>query len=283
MSSFFKRSNTSEKIGPNVLRLVETGHFELIPEASTVSVTCSPNKNIQATLDMAAELLDLGHIVIPHLAARMIENTEHVETISNWLTTHNVNKVFVIGGDAAESDGPTKDAGALIEALLNANTPLTTIGFGGYPDGHSTIPETQLSEALLAKQQLLDSAGVGGWISTQMCFDTKAITRWVAACGNQGVHLPIHLGIPGVIDTTKLLTMGAKLGVGTSLRYLRKNMGVVSKLATLGGYDPMTLLAPLENDFVRLNIVALHIFTFNQVANTTAWQQAVIQQGQSTI
>ena len=70
--------------------------------------------------------------------------------------------------------------------------------------------------------------------------------------------------------------MGAKLGIGASLRYLRKNRAVVSKLATPGGYDPMDMLAPMAADFETLNIAALHVFTFNQVAHTVAWRNAII-------
>ena len=52
--------------------------FEHLPAHSTLSVTASPAKDLQATLDMSAQLIDLGHTVIPHLAARMVEGPEHV-------------------------------------------------------------------------------------------------------------------------------------------------------------------------------------------------------------
>ena len=278
----------SAALAPVIVDRVQHAHLELIPTpnahlqfpalppACTVSVTCSPAKDIQATLDMAAQLLDLGHTVIPHLAARMVEGPDHVAGIASWFNDHGVSDVFVIGGDAPEPRGPYLDAAALIAALLDSNARLTNIGFGGYPDGHATIPLPALAEAITAKQQLLDSAGISGWVSTQMCFDTKAVTRWISQNRAAGMHLPIHLGIPGVIDTTKLLTMGAKLGIGASLRYLRKNRAVVSKLATPGGYDPMDMLAPMARDIETLDIAALHIFTFNQVTNTAEWRRAVL-------
>ena len=132
-----------------------------------------------------------------------------------------------------------------------------------------------LAAALVDKQQLVLSAGISGWVSTQMCFDTAQVTNWLTATRAAGLELPVHLGIPGVIDTVKLLTMGTKLGIGASLRYLRKNRAVVSKLAAPGGYDPMDMLVPMADDLDRLGISALHVFTFNQVANTVAWQLAV--------
>jgi methylenetetrahydrofolate reductase (NADPH) len=275
-------------IAPIIVDRVRAAHLELIPtpkahlqfvelpEAATVSVTCSPAKDIVATLDLAAQLLDLGHTVIPHLAARMVESPEHVATIARWINDHGVRDVFVIAGDAPQPHGPYADAAALMVALLESNANIASMGFGGYPDGHATIPLDALAAALVTKQQLLDDASISGWVSTQMCFDTKAVTRWITHSRAAGLHLPIHLGVPGVIDTSKLLTMGAKLGVGASLRYLRKNRAVVSKLATPGGYDPMDMLMPLASSIETLDIAALHMFTFNQVANTAAWRRAVI-------
>lgn len=283
-----KSTDDTGAVRPVLVDRVRHAHLELIPtpkahlqfaelpEASTVSVTCSPAKDIEATLDMSAQLLDLGHTVIPHLSARMVEGPEHVARIATWLNDHGVHDVFIIGGDAPVPHGPYLDAASLITALFDSNANVANVGFGGYPDGHATIPLTALAGALTAKQNLLDAAGVSGWVSTQMCFDTKAVTRWISTNRSAGLHLPIHLGVPGVIDTTKLLTMGAKLGIGASLRYLRKNRAVVSKLATPGGYDPMDMLAPMAADFDTLNIAALHVFTFNQVANTVAWRNAVI-------
>jgi methylenetetrahydrofolate reductase (NADPH) len=272
-------SSIIDRVGRAHLELIPTPkahlQFEYLPANSTVSVTASPVKELQATLDMAAELIDLGHTVIPHLAARVVEGPAHVARIAEWINAHGVSDVFVIGGDAPQPAGPYLDAAALIRALLDSNAGIRRIGFGGYPDGHASIPRDILAAAQLEKQQLLVDAGVNGWVSTQMCFDAKTITRWITQSRDAGLHLPIHLGIPGVIDTMKLMTMGTKLGVGASLRFLRKNLTVVSKLAAPGGYDPMDMLQPLAADFDGLDVSALHMFTFNQVANTVAWQLAV--------
>ena len=79
-----------DRVGHAHLELIPTPkahlQFEHLPPNSTVSVTCPPAKDIQATLDMAAHLLDLGHTVIPHLAARMVEGPEHVASIAAWFS-----------------------------------------------------------------------------------------------------------------------------------------------------------------------------------------------------
>src|SRR5438132_7848868 len=103
-----------DRVGHAHLELIPTPkahlQFEHLPANSTVSVTASPAKDLQATLDMAAQLLDLGHTVIPHLAARMVEGPAHVARIASWINDHGVSDVFVIGGDAPEPAGPYRDA-----------------------------------------------------------------------------------------------------------------------------------------------------------------------------
>ena len=112
-----------------------------------------------------------------------------------------------------------------------------------------------------------------------MCFDTELTTTWLRSERNDGFLLPVHLGIPGVVDRAKLMTMGVRLGVGASLRYLKKNRAVVSKLFAPGSYDPDDILKPMVNDLAALNITALHVFTFNQVEATDTWRQHALSEG----
>jgi methylenetetrahydrofolate reductase (NADPH) len=83
----------------------------------------------------------------------------------------------------------------------------------------------------------------------------------------------LHLGVPGVIDRTKLLTMGMRLGIGSSMRYVKKNKGVLGRLFSPGGYDPTKLITPLSKQARELNIEGLHLFTFNNVEATAEWQR----------
>jgi len=89
------------------------------------------------------------------------------------------------------------------------------------------------------------------------------------------VTTPILVGLPGPVDRTKLLTMATKIGVGESTKFLAKNRGVFARIAVPGGYDPMRLLTRaagvLGDD--RMDVRGLHLFTFNQVAETEAWRR----------
>ena len=43
-----------------------------------------------------------------------------------------------------------------------------------------------------------------------------------------------------------------------------------------GGYDPTALIAAFDDDVETLGIEALHSFTFNSVAETRAWHEAIV-------
>ena len=263
-------------------------HYELIPtksfdqamadlpERAHVSVTCSPVKGIAATQESTLRLLDLGHHPVPHLAARMVEDREHARQLARWLRDHSIDEVFVIAGDAPEPLGPYDGALTFLRDLLDADPGVGRVGVAGYPEGHASIDERVVADQLAAKSELLRSAGIDGWVSTQMCFDPVAIRRWILQQRERGIALPVRLGVPGVVNRTRLLTMGARLGIGTSLRYLGKNRSTMTRLMAPGGYDPTALVAAFDGELDVLGVEALHSFTFNSVAETRAWHDALV-------
>ena len=88
--------------------------------------------------------------------------------------------------------------------------------------------------------------------------------------------MPVDIGVAGVVDRAKLLTMGVRLGVGTSLRFLRKNRAVVTSMFAPGGYDPTDLVTAIADDARRLGVRGLHSYTFNRVAPTLAWREQLL-------
>lgn len=249
--------------------------IEALPPAAHVSVTCSPVKGIAETMRVTDQIRQLGHAPIPHIAARMVESKTQVAQIAAWLRSEQIGRLFLVGGDA-DPPGAYPDALTFLQDLLEADPALHTVGVAAYPDGHSIIDSAVLSEALHAKQTLLEEAGINGYASTQMCFDPDQIRRWLSAERQQGLTLPIHLGIAGVVDRSKLMTMGVRLGIGTSLGFLKKNRKAISTLMTKSNFDPDSLLVPLAADLEPLGVEGIHCFTFNQVETTEAWRRQTL-------
>jgi methylenetetrahydrofolate reductase (NADPH) len=246
-----------------------------LPAGIDVSVTCSPVKGIDATLDVVAELVARGHHSVPHLAARMVTDTGHVRAIAGRLRRLGVREVFVIAGDSPRPHGPFAGALPFLRALLDAGAPLDQVGFACYPDGHPLIDDASLHEALMAKQALLADAGIAAHTTSQMCFHPDTVIGWLERSRRLGFTVPLKLGVAGVVDRTKLVSLGVRLGVGSSLRYLRKNVGVLKVLGP-SHYDPSQIVEPLAAEAHRLDIAGVHVFTFNQVARTAQWRRRLL-------
>jgi methylenetetrahydrofolate reductase (NADPH) len=288
MSIFSRLKKSSAEVSPSVKNLVSSMRYELIPMKSIeqaildlpigapVSVTCSPVKGISATQEISARLIASGHEVVPHFAARLVESREHVQKLATWVREQGIKEVFLIAGDAEKPAGPYTDGIELLRDFLDSNSGVARVGFGSYPDGHAFISREALSTALYDKQKLLEEAGVQGLASTQMCFDVAQIRQWIKTERDNGFSVPIQLGVPGVVDRARLMSLGVRVGVGASMRYLSKNKASIMKMLSPGGYDPTELVAGLAKDAKSLNIVGLHSFTFNSVADTAAWQREIL-------
>ncbi len=253
-----------------------TGEVGNLPANSRVSVTCSPNKTIEHSLDIAESLAADGHVPIVHIAARMVADRDHVRRIAERIAGIDLHELFVIAGDTPDP-GAYPDTMSLLRDLLDISSgQIRHVGVGAYPDGHAFISDRDLHAALHEKQVLLADAGVYGHVSTQMCFSAATISSWIRRERAAGFELPVHLGVPGVVDRARLMTMGMRLGVGTSLRYLRKNRGGVAKLLTSSSFNPSRLLDPLAGELDDLGITGLHVFTFNQIGATARWQSSIV-------
>ncbi len=273
----------------SLARLVAATRFELVPvktvdaaiaelpPGAATSVACPQARGLGATLDVTARLLDAGHDAVPHLPARLVEDRQHVTRLAAWIRAHGLREILVVGGDEAVPSGPYADGASFLRDLFEHNTGLARVGVPAYPDGHPLIPDAALRAALHEKQGLIAAAGVVGSVTTQMCFDPARIHRWLLAERAAGLALPVDLGVPGVVDRTKLVSMGVRLGIGSSLRFLRKQRTTITAMLAPGGYDPTDLVMALAGDAPALRIDGLHSFTFNSVARTEAWRRSIVE------
>ncbi len=252
------------------LKNVET-QWRFLPAGATVSVTASPAKGIEATVELSARLAERGFQAVPHLSARMIRDQAHLRSLLGILAAAGIERAFVVGGDV-DQPGAFPDGLSLLRAMADLGHPLKEIGIPGYPEGHPTIADDRLLAALADKQPY------ASWMTTQLCFDAKAIPTWLLGRRAAGIHLPVILGIPGVAELRKLLEISARIGVRDSRRFASKNTALVGRILRPGGYRPDGLLAglaPLLLDPLA-NVGGLHLYTFNQVETTEEWREAYL-------
>jgi len=243
-----------------------------LPGDAKVAVTCSPGKGIENTLRFSERLLRRGFRVVPHIAARLVSGRGHLEEILRWFDEHGLREIYVIGGDSKEPVGPYASALQMLHAMSQLEHGVEEVGIGGYPEGHPLIDEEELDRALLDKQPF------ASYLVTQLCFDADTILGWISGIRHKGIQLPVYIGLPGAVDRKKLLRVSLKVGVGDSVRFLRKQTGLVGMLLKPGGYSPDELverLAPYAGN-EHYDIAGLHLYTFNQVESTVRWRQQML-------
>ncbi|MEU5846036.1 methylenetetrahydrofolate reductase [Saccharopolyspora shandongensis] len=243
---------------------------ELLPAGTTVTVTASPSKGTEATLDVAAQLVGRGLRAVPHLAARLIADTAHLTALLDRADGLGLSEVFVVAGDSPEPRGGFPDALALLRAMDELGRRPARVGITGYPERHAFISDASTIRAMAEKSHYAD------YVVSQICYDPQAVAAWVKAVRARGLALPIHIGVPGVVDAHRLLRISLKIGLGESMRFLRKQHGVVSKLLTR--YTPEELLDELSPHLVdpALGIAGWHFFTFNEIAKTLQWRHDLV-------
>ena len=243
-----------------------------LPDGATVSVTASPNKGMTATIDLALDLQSRGFDAIPHISARLTADRRELEDILRRLDRAGITKALVVGGDGDQS-GEFSDGLALLQAMQQIGHGLTEIGVPGYPEGHHIVDEPTIRKALI------DKAPYASYVTSQMCFVPDAISKWVTEVRDEGLGLGVYIGIPGVAELTKLITLSMRIGVGQSARFLSKNKGLAGKLVRPGGYSPDDLiigLAPLLAD-PAANVRGFHVYTFNRVETTEQWRGDMLE------
>jgi methylenetetrahydrofolate reductase (NADPH) len=245
---------------------------ENLPEGAVVSVTASPQKGMMETVDLAIEFDKRGFDSIPHISARLTGDRAELETILARLDEAGIRKAFVVGGDV-EDPGEFFDGLALLTAMEEIGHGLTEIGVPGYPEGHHIVDVPTITQALE------DKVPYASYVTSQMCFVPDAIEGWVRDMRDRGIGLGAYIGIPGVAELTKLISISMRIGVGPSARFLSKNKSLAGKLVRPGGYSPDDLilgLAPLLADSAA-NVHGFHVYTFNRVATTEAWRQDMLE------
>jgi methylenetetrahydrofolate reductase (NADPH) len=237
-----------------------------VPSDLTLTVTASPTKGLEPTLDLVARLAGHGYEVVPHLSARLVRDKSHLEEIVSRLHEVGVQDVFAVGGDAEEPHGVFDGAPALLDALAELDHPFERIGIAGYPESHPFLDDETTIAALTAK------AEHASYVASQVCFDPRVTAQWIDDLWARGTRLPVYVGVPGVVSRAKLLRVSTRIGIGDSLRFLRKNGSFAGRFLR-GGFSPDPVIDALGSVLDTDRVAGFHVFTFNDVEDTEAWRR----------
>jgi methylenetetrahydrofolate reductase (NADPH) len=246
---------------------------EWVPAGMTVTVTASPVKGLDATIDLAERLAARGYRVVPHLAARSVADDAHLDRIVARLKAVGCDDVFVPGGDATHPAGRFDSALPLLERLTEMGSPFSRIGITGYPESHPKIHDD------ITIQAMWDKRRYATYIVSNVCFDAAQLGRWIGRIRARGVTLPLYVGLAAPAERTRLLKMAAVAGASESARFITRHPGWILRFWVPGGYSPDRLLdraAPVITA-PSAGVAGLHLFTFNQLRQAELWRRSALE------
>lgn len=240
------------------------GLLTRLPQAfdtpGSVSVTCLPHHGPARTVEASTNLARLGYHTVPHLAARSIASQTELHSLLQQLQGAGVSELFLVAGDRRTPAGPYSWSGQLL-AAIKAYSPEFSIGIAGYPEGHPELSQEQLMSSLKVKAPMASS------LVTQMCFSAQAISQYIRTIRENDVELPVWVGVPGPVSIKKLVSMGARLGVGRSLK-LARGTGMAGAFWRRGdlNYNSAQLIREVHHELAGDPLFAgFHVYTFNDL------------------
>jgi methylenetetrahydrofolate reductase (NADPH) len=255
-------------------RGAEQAVLDWVPRDVTVTVTASPSKGMEQTLDLTERLIAAGYQVVPHVSARLVRDRAHFDEMVARLVAAGVDDVFVPAGDADPPAGEFTSALDLLERLTEMGNPFRRVGITGYPETHPKIDDDVTVQAMWDKRRHAT------YIVSNLCFNPAVLRSWITRIRRRGVTLPLFLGLAGPVERTKLMAMATKIGVADSARFISGHSSAFVRLSAPGAYRPERLLSRLSHTLADPNslVEGLHLFTFNQVEQTETWRQHLLAQ-----
>jgi methylenetetrahydrofolate reductase (NADPH) len=277
-------SATAETASARLAELLRNARFEVLPLEGIeeqvlkhlgadvkLTVTASPRRGLEPTLELTERLTAAGYATVPHLSARLVRDRAHLSELLDRLRAGGVRELFVLAGDAEEPAGEFPGAAELLEAMGPRRAEFEAIGITGYPESHHLISDEETIRAMFAK------APMATHIVSQLCFDASTIAAWIAEVRRRGTDLPIWIGVPGNVPHRKLLRVSVQIGLGESTRFLSHHRNWISRLVGRP-FNPERLvreLTPCATD-PAARVAGFHLYTLNEVARTERWRQAAL-------
>ena len=138
------------------------------------------------------------------------------------------------------------------------------------------MSDQAIQSALAWKNDFNQRSDAELYVVTQFVFESAPIIEWDRKMREQGVSLPVNIGIPG-LATLKTLLMHAKAcGIGPSMKFLTKQARNVAKLMNVNAPDKLVReLAEHVASTPESLISGVHVYPLGGLRRSAAWSYAV--------
>ena len=255
---------------------------DILPKSTRVYLAHLQDADITEMVPAAKRLNDEGFTVMPHIPARVIKNKA---MLGDWLSMYQneagVDEALLIAGGSSKPIGDYDSSIKLIESGLFDLAGFKRLHIAGHPEGNKDIdPDGEIknvSEALSWKQEFSKRTDAEMAIATQFCFDANVVKKWMDDIKDDGIDIPIHIGIAGPAKLQTLLKFSIECGIGSSMKILTKRAKDITKL--LLPYEPTQVLRDLAEYKAKdpkFNIEQVHFFPFGGIKQTSDWVREVL-------
>ena len=255
---------------------------DILPKSTRVYLAHLQDADITEMVPAAKKLNDEGFTVMPHIPARVIKNKA---MLGDWLSMYQneagVDEALLIAGGSPKPIGDYDSSIKLIESGLFDLAGFKRLHIAGHPEGNKDIdPDGEIknvSEALSWKQEFSKRTDAEMAIATQFCFDANVVKKWMDDIKDDGIDIPIHIGIAGPAKLQTLLKFSIECGIGSSMKVLTKRAKDITKL--LLPYEPTQVLKELAEYKAKdpkFNIEQVHFFPFGGIKQTSDWVREVL-------
>lgn len=253
---------------------------DVLPKGASVFVALIDAADVQGQIAAVTALRRAGFNPVPHVPARFVRDANDLtERLAAFAGEGGVTDVLVLGGGAPQPIGQYDAAIQILKTGAFQKAGVRRLGLAGHPEGNSDITKVHGEAMLLAtlkeKSAWLKANGMQGFIATQFLFDAGPLAQWASMLRQEGIDLPIHVGVPGPATIKTLVKYAAMCGVGNSARFIRKQALNVTKLLSVS--EPTEFvdqLATLHFDKPELGVAAPHLYPFGGFDKLAAWMKA---------
>ena len=249
----------------------------VLPKGTRVYIAHIEGTPIDEMVATAKKIYDDGFVAMPHFPARIIQNSN---TLDEWIKRYrneaNVKEALVIAGGANKPYGDFDSSIQLIETGLFDRNEFKRIHVAGHPEGNKDIDpdgsNKNVSGALSWKNEFSKRTDASIALATQFCFESEPVIKWINSIKEEGIDIPVHIGIAGPAKLQTLIKYSVECGVGASIKVLQKRAKDITKL--LKPYKPDTVLKELalyKNENPSFNIEQVHFFPLGGIKQVTQY------------
>jgi methylenetetrahydrofolate reductase (NADPH) len=212
---------------------------------------------------------------MPHFPARLIKGkAELAEWIAQYQGEAGVEQGLLLGGGVTTPAGEFTDSMQMVETGLFDG--FKHLHFAGHPESNRDIDpdgsDRIVTQSLKWKQAFSERSDARVALTTQFCFAAEPVIAWANRLADEGIDLPIHIGVAGPAKLQTLIKYALSCGVGPSMKVLQRRAKDVTKL--LLPYEPtevLTAIADHKAKHPNFGIEQVHLFPLGGINAATNW------------